>query len=450
MFLDGVVYASISHNLSTGIGETWKPVYTLTVLNPFYEHPPLAFFIQSVFFRIFGSSTLVEAFYGYFLGLLTLFIVSKISLDFFQSKGMAGFVIIGFSMTPIVSWLYAHNMLEIPLTLFTSIAVYLGIKGMQFTSLTKKLIFTFLSGLLTSASFLVKGPLALFPITSLIAYYFFMEQQKKLKSLIIAYSGLFASLILVCLYIFSTPDAYQNIAQYLKQQVFASLQGHRKSSEHWFVFQKLTTELIVPAALFFIIFLFFRRSSKFNFKEGTKFFLFIAIAASFPIALTNKQSGWYIIPSLPFYILALTSFFVEPLQKLIEWLNRQKYYVLFIVSATLVSMALAAMILDRNSFRRDENYFLDFIDQKLKISEKEQFITVCPDNLIRSWGLVARFIRDYQISLTSETGNKYFLVKNNKNCQIPKDCKFFHPEKSHAYKIYECGNTHLKNQKYGL
>ena len=66
MFLDGVVYAALSHNLANGIGELWKPILTYTVHNPFYEHPPLAFWIQALLYYILGDSRFIESFYGYF------------------------------------------------------------------------------------------------------------------------------------------------------------------------------------------------------------------------------------------------------------------------------------------------------------------------------------------------------------------------------------------------
>ena len=69
---DGVEYASVARNLADGVGTFWKP-YLDDYLHPvFHEHPPFVFWFQSLFFRIFGNGPYLEAFYGFFMGLLIL------------------------------------------------------------------------------------------------------------------------------------------------------------------------------------------------------------------------------------------------------------------------------------------------------------------------------------------------------------------------------------------
>ena len=53
MFWDlGVVYGSRRKNLSHGIGDFWHPQVTATFMHRFHEHPPLAFWLQSLLFRV--------------------------------------------------------------------------------------------------------------------------------------------------------------------------------------------------------------------------------------------------------------------------------------------------------------------------------------------------------------------------------------------------------------
>ena len=57
IFIDGTQYAAVSRNLTRGVGSFWFPVlaqHSVAGLDTFHEHPPLVFFLQSLFFRFFG------------------------------------------------------------------------------------------------------------------------------------------------------------------------------------------------------------------------------------------------------------------------------------------------------------------------------------------------------------------------------------------------------------
>jgi 4-amino-4-deoxy-L-arabinose transferase-like glycosyltransferase len=55
MFRDGLTYSSIARNMAEGVGAFWSPYYTATLYPQFYEHPPFAFWLQSLAFRVFGE-----------------------------------------------------------------------------------------------------------------------------------------------------------------------------------------------------------------------------------------------------------------------------------------------------------------------------------------------------------------------------------------------------------
>jgi len=63
MFLDGLTYASIARNLAEGRGRFWEPSYTATIYPVFHEHPPLGFWLESLYFRAFGDHWWVERLY---------------------------------------------------------------------------------------------------------------------------------------------------------------------------------------------------------------------------------------------------------------------------------------------------------------------------------------------------------------------------------------------------
>ena len=71
MFMDGLYYATISRNLAEGTGSFWQLHFTATSYPIFYEHPPLAMGLQSIFFKIFGDSVYVERFYSLLTFIIT-------------------------------------------------------------------------------------------------------------------------------------------------------------------------------------------------------------------------------------------------------------------------------------------------------------------------------------------------------------------------------------------
>ena len=66
MFMDAMLYTSVSHNLSMGIGTFWFPQFSvrnIANLPSFHEQPPLVFGIQALFYKLLGDSMYVERLY---------------------------------------------------------------------------------------------------------------------------------------------------------------------------------------------------------------------------------------------------------------------------------------------------------------------------------------------------------------------------------------------------
>src|ERR1035437_10816961 len=71
MFLDGVFYASISRNLAHHLGSFWNPHYSQTIYQSLHEQPPLMFWLQGLFFHLFGDSIYVERIYSLLTAIIT-------------------------------------------------------------------------------------------------------------------------------------------------------------------------------------------------------------------------------------------------------------------------------------------------------------------------------------------------------------------------------------------
>jgi 4-amino-4-deoxy-L-arabinose transferase-like glycosyltransferase len=69
MFMDGLLYTNLAKNMASGLGDFWHP--TLDRGSIFYEHPPFLFWLESLFFRLFGDHIFVEDIYNTSVFLIT-------------------------------------------------------------------------------------------------------------------------------------------------------------------------------------------------------------------------------------------------------------------------------------------------------------------------------------------------------------------------------------------
>ena len=130
MFQDGVLYSAVAHNLSLGYGSFWFPQYSalnIEGLPSFHEQPPLAFGIESLFFKILGDRLYVERFYTLLTMLLTVWILVKIwrlaTIDAPANwQHLTWLPVLFWIMVPVCFWSYRNNMHENTLNIFAVLA----------------------------------------------------------------------------------------------------------------------------------------------------------------------------------------------------------------------------------------------------------------------------------------------------------------------------------------
>src|SRR3989442_1159270 len=69
-----------------------------------------------------------------------------------------------FVILPMTSWAFSNNILENTMTFFIVMAVYCCIVGLNHPNVLLSLLYEILSGVCIFLAFLVKGPVALFPL----------------------------------------------------------------------------------------------------------------------------------------------------------------------------------------------------------------------------------------------------------------------------------------------
>ncbi len=181
MFVDGVTYASIARNLAEGQGSFWSPFYTATIYPQFHEHPPLGFWLQSLWFRVLGDHLFVERAYSTAAALATAFVIACIWHLLSRRDDASGpaavsarfdwLPILFWIAVPVVSWSIVGNLLETSVAVFSATAVAAAIAAAYAERLKAAIGWGILSGASIVAATLTKGPAGLFPLVAPVIFW---------------------------------------------------------------------------------------------------------------------------------------------------------------------------------------------------------------------------------------------------------------------------------------
>ncbi len=439
MFMDGLLYATISKNLAHHLGSFWDLHLSATLYPHFHEHPPLAFGIQSLFFGLFGDSLLVERFYS----LITFFITGWIIISIWKQTTDKKFHSLGWLPVllwlsiPLVTWAVSNNMLENTMTIFISLSVLFIIKS----SYTKRFLYLSLSGFMVFLGLLTKGPVALFPL-SLPFWLFVVKHNINLKRFLID-TLVLCGVILVSFSIMFilTPDSINSLTAYFNRQIVGSLKNIKTVDSRFQILWRLFTELIPAGILVVLAFIFSKKSITVEFKSNWKF-VFVALGFSgvLPIMVSLKQSGFYIVPAFPFFSIALSAFIAPRVYYLINKISTHtKGYTIFTaISYMLLAISIILATMQVNKIGRDKNKIND-VYTIIKVIPDNSTLSVEPD-LWTDWSLHGYFGRYANISLDDKDHyHKYFLIKKNDGKKLLRGYKKI-PINLRLYTLYEKKN----------
>jgi len=413
MFLDGLIYSTVSKNLANGIGTFWNPHFTTTCLPEFHEHPPLAFGIQSIFYTILGESRFTDRFYS----LLTVTIVGYIILKIWKTLGYKhGWLpLFLWLITPTVFWASYNNLLENTLTIFTSLSILFYLKNQE----RKNYFFIVLSGFMLALGFLTKGFVAFSPWTFPFLLWLFLKQKSFGKMAVDSIGILIFTLTPLLLLILLFPDARLSLHKYIDNQVISSLKNAVTVDSRFDIIKRLFFELI-PVAGLCILFLVWGWIRKFSFileKENSKkatVFILLGLTAVLPIMISLKQSGFYILPAYPFFAIGAGILLNPLVDSLFIKMNYTSKGFLFFkwIGYGLFFTGIILSLYFSDHFSRDRDKIKDTY---LIIAEIPQgsVININPD-MFGDWSLHGYFGRFKNISLDPNLNNsrEFLLIKN--------------------------------------
>lgn len=448
MFIDGVWYAVISRNLSEGIGSFWFPQFSQTIFSAFHEHPPLMFGLLSIFFSVFGDSFFTERLFGIFQYLLIAFVIITLWQMSFDSKraNLKKWWVIPllFWQVNLVNYFFlSQNMLDTSICLFDIAAVCVLIKAAEKENAWKEIL---LGGFLLFLALLSKGLVALFPFAFFAIHWLVFRKTSfgsMLKRTLVMVGIPFVMLGTLVLF---NPNIAASIQEYLDVQVMASLKGERRlyyfRENRFYIIGQLFIALapMIIALMFSFISVkllqvkkikhFFKGFilkgiSRDNLKtlissnnpsiKYALLFLLIGLSASLPIMISPRQAIPYLLPSIPYFALAIGIWAVPYFEKLTKyfWEKRRIVRQTLRVGGLIWCFLGLAIVIWKYETVNDRD--------RIVINDAKQIGTIVQEGSIISSATYDMYIsgylmRFYRISIdTSNTSHEFLLTKKEAN-----------------------------------
>jgi 4-amino-4-deoxy-L-arabinose transferase-like glycosyltransferase len=317
-------------------------------LSSFHEQPPLVFWLESLFFRIFGDSLYTERIYTFMMLLLNMLLLRNIwRLVLPERKDFYWLAILCWITIPVCFWSYANCMHENTMSVFCLSAIASACT--YYFRNKKSMWWLVLSSVFIVLAFMSKGLPGLYPLA--LPFCLLITSQLSFKKMISGTLLLLLAPVLFTLFVIYNPIAHQSIIEnYLIQRLFQRV-GHAPTVTSRFdTLFRLASELIPALALIVVLYVLSVKQKIqtlfFTEKKKAFFFALLGFCGTLPLMLTSVQKGFYMVAALPCFGLAigiLLSPSVEALtskfqSKTIKYLRLAAYSLLAISILLTVSM----------------------------------------------------------------------------------------------------------------
>jgi hypothetical protein len=430
MFMDGLIYASVSHNLANGIGSFWFLTFSETFLTDYSEQLPLFIGLQAIFFKLLGSSIYTERVFLLVMVLLTsnniIKIWNLIHKNDNESKQLEWFAILLWITIPVCFWAYINNVQETLMAVFATASVYFILKGLILKRRT--VLYILLGGLSIFLCSFCKGFQGLFPLVTVFLYWLFIKDITFKKMIALSVILLLVPM-LIYIGLLLHEVSYQSLVNNFNNRIIRTFTNPNSSTTntHLYLLSKLFLDLLPAIAISSVIIL-IHRKKKLNLTEKIKnkyslLFLFIGICGSLPLMITSEQRAFYLVTSLPFFAISIALIGAPYLKELIKLINsKSKSFKVFKLSSMiLIFVVIIVSGLQYGKARRDKDMLHDVYTIGATIP-KHSTLSVLPE-LRKNYALVAYFSRHFHINLDMDSAkqNEYYLKEKENTEEVHKE-----------------------------
>jgi len=413
MFMDGLYYSCISHKLADGQCTLWHLTYTDFNYNPFYGHPPLAMLLQSWFLNIFGDNVICDKIYSvltYIITGLLMCLVWKRLVGDFKSAWMP---LLFWITIPLVIWGSTNNVLENTMSIFVVASIFFCLDE------KRPYLSSMLAGSMVFLAFMVKGPTSLFPLAFPVIQYSFQNKMSLPKCLLRLLIMVASCLAIFALMLLLSDDARYFFGQYYDSQIVGSFNGKPTIGNRFYIVWRCFCEIFVGVAILIVAFVIKHKTKTFkqiaslkqtlatnadareNAKKSLGFFL-LGLCGVVPMIVSMKQSGFYIISTMPFFAISMALLFRS------IFTDIKGRAVKYIVSCLMLAVAIALNIVNFGKISRDKDLIHD-IKAFGEIAPKNEVVLI-PQSLGAEYSLRCYMSRYNDATLTVNDNNCRYMI----------------------------------------
>lgn len=432
MFMDAMLYTSVAHNLSQGIGTFWFPQFSynnMSGLTSFHEQPSLGLGIQACFFKLFGSGMYTERIYTFLMLVMAVWLIVLLWKEIYRSDNelqkQAWLPLLLWITIPVCYWSYCNNMMENTMNIFVLPAVLFSYRSCKANK--DVIVYVFLSGLCIFLASLTKGLPGLFPIVIPFIYWLTIGN--------ITFRRVFtATLILVGipLLLYSLlmlyPESKDSLTIYFTKRVLGRIQNEPVVSSRLSILWQLFMNMLPQLGLAAIVLIIAKRKqirTEGIYQKTGLFFVITGLAGTLPLMATLVQKGFYMVPALPYFAIGLAMYMGPYTKELVETISNQRnmYRIISIAGIVILCFSLGFTISQIGKTSRNKELLHD-VYAIGKIVPDHSVVAI-PNNsdMWNEWDLQCYLMRYYNISIDPNKPHIFYVDNVNHHGQLPEKYK---------------------------
>lgn len=430
MFMDGQIYATVSHNLALGKGSFWDPTFSSTYMTSYHEQPPLLFGIESLFFRVLGDSMYVERIYSLVTALLAAWGIMRIWKLLHPrdvaTHAISSWPVLLWLVMPVVFWAYPSHVEEGTMVVFTLLGTELQLRALIRHGSWINFV---LAGAALLAAGMCKGLQGMFPLV-LAPLLLIITKEISWKRAIggalittVTAAGILAMLLIM-------PAARESFAKYYHDRIEATFQlsSTATTGNRLYLLGELGMNLLPALGMAALVLL----RKKIVSVRRAIFFAALGFCGTLPLLVTHEQRGFYLVTALPFFAIAIGLLSGNALAQRLAHFRMHRW--LRYGSLVLLTGVLVTTVCLAGKPRRDADMLHD-VDLIGKTVGHDAVVSV-PADVYKTWGLQAYFARFYNIALTPEPGRAYVLIDAKAAKDSVPEGYALVPLPTHSYRLY--------------
>ncbi|MBP5326671.1 MAG: phospholipid carrier-dependent glycosyltransferase [Bacteroidales bacterium] len=423
----GMDNAIVSQRMAEGFEDFWMPSLSSPGNPDRQNYLPLGYWLESKWYALFGdNSFMAEKVYS----VMTYFILAALIIWIWtligHSRRTGWLPLLCWITIPIVSWSATNNLLESTMTMFILLSVAFMIKGYKALHILKarktvakgagryqmsRMAWVFLSAVMMELAFLVKGFSGLFPVFIPFLYWLMVRRERIIVPIVTTSLILIVWMTTIFVVIFVSPDIYSHLYNYLHHQMIGGVLHVRTVESRFYILYVLILQSIIPIVIMMALFvlrlksrpfyrhLFFWRNrgkltaDQINRSKIGWFFFVLGLSGLLPIMIGLKQQEFYIVPTLPFFAIAMSCIMYDMIEDWLENMNKVAQYVLGGLAIVIFSSGL---LLNISSIHKVNSNHVLISDMKIILPYLDKGETICVSHEVMESSEIAEFFYRYK------------------------------------------------------